>query len=155
MNIRRGTASDAGSIAALIASFQSQLTDDPAGLGAEQYLASVSEEAERLYLQSTRYIYLVAEERHALLGFIAIRDGTHLFHLFVARSHQRAGMATRLWQAALEAACQGGPAAFTVNSSLNAVPVYEAFGFRATGPVASVHGISFLPMRLEALRHNA
>lgn len=151
MNIRRGTPSDAGSVAALIASFQSQLTDDPTGLGAAQYLASVSEDAERQYLHSARYVYFVAEEGHSLLGFIAIRDGTHLFHLFVARSHQRAGIATRLWQAAQEAAsCHGGLATFTVNSSLNAVPVYEAFGFRPAGAVVSVHGISFLPMRLEA-----
>jgi hypothetical protein len=36
---------------------------------------------------------------------------------------------------------------FTVNSSLSAVPVYQAFGFAPAGSLQSVHGISFLPMR--------
>lgn len=36
---------------------------------------------------------------------------------------------------------------FTVNSSLNAVEVYERFGFRAVGSIVEVHGVSFLPMR--------
>jgi predicted GNAT family N-acyltransferase len=36
---------------------------------------------------------------------------------------------------------------FTVNSSLSAVPVYQAFGFVPAGSIQSMHGISFLPMR--------
>ena len=117
-------------------------------------LASVCEDAQRQYLLSPRYAYLVAEEQNSLVGCIAIRDGTHLFHLFVARSHQRSGVATRLWLAAKEAASSaGGPVSFTVNSSLNAVPVYGAFGFRPAGAIVSVHGVSFLPMRLDALKH--
>ena len=51
MNLRRGTVVDAGPIAELIASFQSELTLDPSGVGADQYLASVSEHAERQYLE--------------------------------------------------------------------------------------------------------
>ena len=35
----------------------------------------------------------------------------------------------------------------TVNSSLGAVAVYQAFGFVPTGSTQQVHGISFLPMR--------
>ena len=47
MEIRYGSPSDAEAIARLIASFQSELTDDPSGAGAEAYLASVSVKAER------------------------------------------------------------------------------------------------------------
>ena len=152
MEFRAGSLADAEAIAGLIASFHSELTDDPSGVGAEEYLASVSLQAEREYLGSERYRYLLAYSDSQLAGFIAIRDGSHLFHLFVERSHQRQGIGRRLWELALEELCapsrDGG---FTVNSSLSAVPVYHAFGFVPAGSIQSMHGISFLPMRRPAL----
>src|SRR5438094_10643801 len=60
MEIRSGSPSDTEAIARLIASFQSELIDDPSGAGAEAYLASVSAQAEREYLTSPRYRYLLA-----------------------------------------------------------------------------------------------
>lgn len=156
MNLRPGTVADAGLIADLIASFQPELTVDPTGAGAEQYIASVSEGAERQYLESPRYFYIVAEEASAFAGFIAIRDNSHLFHLFVAPAFQRNGLARRLWRAAREEALgRSNPGAFTVNSSLNAVSVYKAFGFVPSGSVTTAHGISFMPMRLPLTEHDA
>jgi GNAT superfamily N-acetyltransferase len=153
MKTRPGAPADADAVADLIASFQPELTERPDGAGAEQYLASVSAEAERSYLESDRYSYVVAEHDGAMLGFIAIRDTSHVFHLFVARPHQRQGVARRLWQEAnARALGAAAPTLFTVNSSLNAVPVYQAFGFQAVGPVVSTHGISFLPMQLAVPR---
>jgi ribosomal protein S18 acetylase RimI-like enzyme len=148
MKIRSGSPSDAEAIARLIASFQSELTDDPSGAGAEVYLASVSVDAEREYLASARYRYLVAYAGSQLAGFIAIRDGSHLFHLFVERAHQRKGLARRLWEQALrDLGAHKSRGAFTVNSSLLAVPVYRAFGFVPLGSTKSADGISFLPMQ--------
>ena len=98
------------------------------------------------YLASERYRYLLAYSDSQLAGFIAIRDGFHLFHLFVERSHQRQGIARRLWERALEElSTPGSDGAFTVNSSLSAVPVYQAFGFVPAGSIQRMHGISFLP----------
>jgi ribosomal protein S18 acetylase RimI-like enzyme len=152
MEFRAGASADAEAIAGLIASFQSELTDDPSGAGAEEYLASVSVQAEREYLASERYRYLLAYSDSQLVGFIAIRDGSHLFHLFVDRTQQRRGIARRLWERALEDLCApGSDGGFTVNSSLRAVSVYEAFGFVPVGSIQSIHGISFLPMRRPAL----
>ncbi|HEY2802057.1 MAG TPA: GNAT family N-acetyltransferase [Chthoniobacterales bacterium] len=149
MNLRRGTVVDAGPIAELIASFQSELTVDPSGVGADHFLASVSQDAERQYLESPKYFFMVAEESGTLAGFIAIRDNAHLFHLFVARPFHRRGLARRLWHEAREEALRcGNPGGFTVNSSLNAIVVYKAFGFMPSAPVTTEHGISFLPMRL-------
>lgn len=126
------------------------LTLDPTGAGAEEFLASVSGEAEARYLSSLRYMYLVAEEDGALVGFIALRDNCHLFHLFVDLDRQRQGIARELWSRARDRALHSGnPGEFTVNSSLIAVPVYESFGFRAVGPVVKTHGIAFLPMCLK------
>lgn len=149
MHIRPGTPADAKAVASLIASFQPSLTLDPSGAGAEQYLASVSEEAERQYLESPRYAYLVAERDGQVVGFVAMRDNKHLFHLFVDSANQRAGIARALWEQARQLCQRAGPVAeFTVNSSLNAVPVYRSFGFVPAGAVTQMHGIAFLPMRL-------
>src|SRR5438105_2158929 len=145
MEFRVGSPADAEAIAGLIASFQSELTDDPSGAGAEGYLASVSLQAEREYLASERYGYLLAYADSQLAGFIAIRDGSHLFHLFVERSRQRQGIARRLWERALEELCSpGSDGGFTVNSSLSAVPVYLAFGFVPAGLIESM-GSRFCP----------
>jgi ribosomal protein S18 acetylase RimI-like enzyme len=155
MNIRSATPADARPLAELIASFQPMLTLDPSGVGAEQYLASVSEEAERQYLESPRYTYFVTEQEGEVVGFIAMRDRTHLFHLFVAAEYQGQGIASSLWRQAREHAVRGGePSVFTVNSSLNAVVVYERFGFVRSGAEVQAHGIAFLPMRL-ALKNDA
>ena len=149
MNIRRGTPSDAITLAALIAEFQPILTLDPTGAGADKYLASVSETAEREYLESPRYSYFVAEREGDLVGFIAIRDRTHLFHLFVAAESQGQGIASALWaRARAHAISAGAVSEFTVNSSLNAVAVYQHFGFVTAGPEVHAHGIAFLPMKL-------
>jgi GNAT superfamily N-acetyltransferase len=153
MEFRAGSPADAEAIAGLIASVQSELTDDPSGAGADEFFASVSVQAEREYLASERYRYLLAYSDSELAGFIAIRDGSHLFHLFVERSHQGQGIARRLWERALRQLCApGSDGNFTVNSSLSAVPVYQAFGFVPAGSVQRMHGISFLPMRFPALR---
>ena len=152
IEFRAGSPADAEAIAGLIASFQSELTDDPSGAGAEEYLASVSVRAEREYLASARYRYLLAYSGSQLAGFIAIRDGSHLFHLFVERTRQRQGIARRLWEQALSELCApSSDGGFTVNSSLSAVAVYQAFGFVPVGSTQSMHGISFLPMRRPAL----
>jgi len=152
MEFRAGLPADAEAIAGLIASFQTELTNDPSGAGAAEYLASVSALAEREYLSSARYGYLLACSGSRLAGFIAIRDGSHLFHLFVERTHQRQGIARLLWEQALRELCApNSEGVFTVNSSLSAVPVYQAFGFTPAGSLQSQHGISFLPMRRPAL----
>ena len=151
MDIRAGLPSDAEAVASLIASFQSELTDDPSGAGAESYLASVSVDAEREYLASARYRYLLAFVESELAGCIAIRDGFHLFHLFVGREHQRQGLGRRLWQQALQELCTpNSEGVLTVNSSLSAVPVYRALGFVPVDSTQSAHGISFVPMQRPA-----
>ena len=155
MNIRTATPADARSLAEIIASFQPLLTLDPSAVGAEQYLAAVSEEAEREYLESPRYTYFVAENEGEVIGFIAMRDRTHLFHLFVAAKYQGQGIARSLWRKAREHAIRTGElSTFTVNSSLNAALVYERFGFVRSGAEVQAHGIAYLPMQL-ALKNDA
>jgi GNAT superfamily N-acetyltransferase len=150
MNIRPGNPCDSRRLAEFFESFKPLFTLDPSGAGAEHFLASVSEAAEHQYLKSPRYAYWAAELDGKVLGFIAMRDKTHLFHLFVAAEHQRNGIAASLWRYAREQVIRdGGVGEFTVNSSMGAVPVYERFGFVPAGERVRMHGIAFLPMRLK------
>lgn len=147
LRLAPGTVADAVPIAALIASLRSRVTDHPDGIGAEGFLASVSAEAEAGYLASPRHAFLLAWHGDDLAGFIALRDGSHLFHLFVAEAWQGRGLAGWLWRTLRDAARQHDPALrFTVNASPDAVPVYVRWGFRAAGPEVAVDGIRFLPM---------
>jgi GNAT superfamily N-acetyltransferase len=149
MELRPARIHDASAISALILSFSHEFTVEPEGAGAEQFLASVSAEAESGYIGDQRYQYIVAIEGARLVGFIAIRDRSHVFHLFVAAERQRQGLATRLWDAALSAARDArNSQCFTVNSSRIAVPVYERFGFRVSGEPVEKHGICFVPMQM-------
>jgi GNAT superfamily N-acetyltransferase len=94
-------------------------------------------------------VYHVAHAGDELAGFIAMRERSHLYHMFVDRRWHRQGLAHRLWEVAQAAALEGGPlAAFTVNSSNFAVPVYEAFGFVRTAPMQCMKGLYFNPMAL-------
>ena len=95
--------------------------------------------------------YHVAEVEGRIVGFAGVRGNSHLYHLFVATSLQRSGIGRTLWdaaRAACEAAGHRGP--FTVNASDNAVPVYERWGFRRTGPPVSSNGIVYNPMEFES-----
>jgi GNAT superfamily N-acetyltransferase len=147
MQFRRATLEDAYAISQLIQVLAHGFVSNSDGSGAEQFWASVSESAEASYIANPRYAYTVAMSGEVLAGFIAMRDTSHVFHLFVSHQFQRQGLATKLWAHELALAHESGHAApFTVNSSLNAVPVYRRFGFTAVSAVTHAHGVSFLPM---------
>lgn len=99
-------------------------------------------------------LYYVAEVDGKLGGFIAMRDNRHLYHMFVARELHGKGLARNLWRHAREEAiARGNPGVFTVNASNHAVAVYEAMGFRRTGPMQLKNGIYFNPMQLGGTDH--
>src|SRR5262245_12362813 len=140
MIFRAATESDAGAISELILSFRDEYLVDPSGRGAEEFLASVSAEAERGYIGSSRYFYLLGEAEGALAGVIALRDRTHVFRLFVSRACQGQGLSRELWRRTCEAVVPAGEAVeFTVNSSTRAVPVYSRFGFEQTSAPIQMH----------------
>ncbi|MFL6675305.1 MAG: GNAT family N-acetyltransferase [Massilia sp.] len=95
------------------------------------------------------YAYHVALAGGEIAGFVAVRERSHLYHLFVDKRWQRQGLARRLWDVARSAAlAAGNGGTFTVNSSNLAVPVYESFGFVRTAPMQCVRGVRFNPMLL-------
>jgi GNAT superfamily N-acetyltransferase len=91
--------------------------------------------------------YYKATQGENLAGVVALRDNAHLYHLFVAPAFQGQGLSRMLWEHARgDALSRGNTGAFTVNATPYAVPVYERFGFQATGPRVETKGIAFVPM---------
>ncbi|WP_230541174.1 GNAT family N-acetyltransferase [Janthinobacterium sp. FW305-129] len=148
--LRPALVADAPAIVALIDDLMPFLTLHPDGAGAEKFIEHCRRPAIEGYLSQTRYAYQLAHIDGVLAGVVAMRDNTHLFHMFVPRALHRRGMARRLWQAARDASlARADVTAFTVNSSLYALPLYESLGFVATGPKVEMDGIAFVPMRME------
>ena len=100
------------------------------------------------------FVYHAAIVDGVLAGFIGVRGGTHVYHLFVDAPFHRRGIARALWLAARSAALDGGKGAghggiFTVNASNVSVPFYESLGFERTAPM-QVSTVRYNPMRLVA-----
>lgn len=96
------------------------------------------------------YVYHLAEIDGVLAGFIAVRDRSHVYSLYVERRFHRRGVARRLWETARAAALgPGHPGVFTVNASSHALPFYASIGFVPSAAMQS--GIvRYHPMRLGA-----
>jgi GNAT superfamily N-acetyltransferase len=148
--LRPALVADAPAIVALIDDLMPFLTLHPDGAGAEKFIEHCRQPAIERYLSDPRYAYQLAHIDGELAGVVAMRDNTHLFHMFVPRALHRRGMARRLWQAARDAAlAKGDVTTFTLNSSVYALPLYASLGFVPSGPRVEEGGIAFVPMRME------
>lgn len=148
-SIRDATPGDAAAISALLGTLQRFVLDDLAA--AAPFIATITPGAFRRTLSDPAYRYHVAVLSGRVVGVVGVRDDTHLYHLFVDPSLHGRGLGRLLWAHAFGVARENGAAGpFTVNSSRGAVPVYERFGFRATGPEVQKDGITFVPMELGA-----
>ena len=114
-----------------------------------RFLANNNEDRIRAFV-ARGFRYHVAESAGRIVGFVGVRDNKHLYHLFVANDFQRRGLGRRLWVAARdECIAAGNPGLFTVNSSNNAVPVYERLGFARSGPAKNNGGVVYNPMAMQ------
>jgi ribosomal protein S18 acetylase RimI-like enzyme len=152
IEFRDATAADALRISALLTTLAEEFIVREFSTEGRLHLLTqfgVTEMQERL--QAHEYRFQVAEDGAVLAGVVAVRAATHLQYLFVARSHQRSGLARRLWELARLDAIGGGNAAgrFTVNASAYAVAAYERLGFRRVGSVGEANGVRFQPMESE------
>lgn len=149
--IRFATIEDTAAISALITPLaETYIVHEFADSGARALLESVAPQAIARYIESG-YRYYVMEGPSELIGVVATRDNSHLYHLFVAESSQGSGLARRLWQTAKEACESAGHRGdFTVNSSRFAVGFYEQLGFVREGLEVERGGVIAVPMRWPA-----
>ncbi|NMH66132.1 GNAT family N-acetyltransferase [Shewanella salipaludis] len=149
MELRQATSADIGQISALVTELVTKyIAPDCTPEGAELLLNAMTPEAFEGYL-AAGYRYHVADIAGAIVGLVGIRDNAHLYHLFVADSHQGQGLSRRLWELAREVAlAAGNEGVFTVNSALNAKDVYLRLGFVPLAGVRERAGIRDIPMEL-------
>ncbi len=141
--IRQARPSDADAISRMIVGMAHYFLTDPAATDCQPFLETLTPPATANRIASERFRYFVAEDAGGLIGVIAMRDGAHLYHLFVDATKHRQGIARSLWE---HARVESGNTSFTVNSSLFAVPAYQRLGFIAKSGVQSANGLSFVPM---------
>jgi len=76
-----------------------------------------------------------------LAGVAAIRDDSHVFHLFVSTRHQGRGIARKLWDRMLrDSHRRAGTRLFTLNAAPGAVPVYLRLGCKHNPKAKPVPG---------------
>jgi GNAT superfamily N-acetyltransferase len=149
VQIHPATLTDAARISELILHMQDLLTIEPNGVGAEEFLQSLRPEAIASYITSPNFNYLIGTNDDKLVGLVAVRDNQHLYHLFVSSAEHGKGYGKQLWNAAkAQSIARGNIGEFTVNSSLNAIAVYQSFGFVAVAGKEEKHGIAYIPMCL-------
>ncbi|MBY0573269.1 MAG: GNAT family N-acetyltransferase [Undibacterium sp.] len=151
MQIRHATESDAPAISALVHSVAHYFTIDPSGLGAEEFFNTITPSAIAGYITAANFDYYVGvNETQQIIAAIALRDNSHLYHLFVTEKEQGKGYAKCLWLNLKDAALAHGNAGkFTVNASIFAQPMYTTFGFIQTSEAQEMHGLRFVPMVLD------
>ena len=108
VSIRPALPGEAKPISDLIKSVARYFTLHPDGKGAEKFLLSTAPEAIDGYITNPSFNYLVGLTGQDLAGVVAVGDGKHLFHLFVAPQFQRHGIARQLLQAARSVAIASG-----------------------------------------------
>lgn len=147
--IRKATVSDSHIISQLISSnAQLLLQDDFEDDGLSFFLTAVKSTSIKEYMEQG-FAYWVAEIDSEVVGVVAIKDVSHIFHLFVDKAHHKKGIAKQLWQEVLKySLANDSNGIFTLNSTSYALPVYQNWGFVTTDEEQIRHGIRFTPMKL-------
>jgi len=128
--IRKAIESDALTVSELIIGLSEYFASASISQISQKFWDSISVEAVTERIASPDYCCFVAEDVNGLSGFVAFRNPSHLFHLFVAAHAQSQGLGKLLWQKVLDrSACSK----ITVNSSVFAIPFYQRLGFTQVG----------------------
>jgi len=148
-SIRPARESDAEEISALIVSLSHYFLSEPNSPEIGPFLKTLTPAATAERIGSDTFSCFVAEIEHEICGVMAVRNKNHVYHLFVQSQMHRKGIARALWE---YVRTQFETEAFTVNSSLYAVPIYERLGFKVVKQPQNADGLVFVPMEF---RHDS
>lgn len=157
ISIRIATDSDVPGISRLLRSLSHTYIVSPDDPEVDSFLATLTEGAISRFIDRRDVVYLVAATSTAeLVGAAAISGHQNVEHLFVDPAYQGMGLGRRLWERLRSHALRSGnPGLFKVNSSLNAVPIYERFGFVIAAPKVERYGGAYVPMVLKPAAANS
>jgi GNAT superfamily N-acetyltransferase len=150
ISIRIATDSDISGISRLLRSLSHTYIVSPDNPEVDTFLATLKEDAIATFIRRPDVVYFVAIAPTAeLIGAAAISGARSVEHLFVETGYQGIGLGRRLWEHLRDRAIDSGnPGLFIVNSSVNAVPIYERFGFVRAAPKVERFGGAYIPMTL-------
>lgn len=147
--IRKASVADAEDMSAIVHHYSTGFLADPKGDDAKVFLASTSPDRFVAHILSANRKFFVAAASEAFIGFISLRDDSHINQFFVLEDYHQKGIGSQLWnRVRAEAAPALRHHKFTVKSSLYAVPVYERFGFTRTADRTEERGLIYVPMEL-------
>lgn len=151
ISIRSAVDTDVPGISRLLRSLSHTYIVSPDDPGVDKFLATLTEPAISQFIGRSDILYLVAiTSSPELVGAAAISGNYKVEHLFVDPVYQGIGLGRRLWEHLRDHALgSGNPGLFEVNSSLNAVPIYERFGFAIAAPKVERYGGAYIPMVLQ------
>ena len=151
IHIRGAVETDAPGISRLLGSLSYTYIVSPDDPDVGKFLATLTESAISKFIKRSDILYLVAINSSSILvGSAAISGNYRVEHLFVDPAYQGIGLGRRLWERLRDHALRSGnPGRFEVNSSVNAVPIYERFGFAIAAPKVERYGGAYIPMVLK------
>lgn len=146
-DIRIATADDAEQISSLVCAVARDYVGPTLGEGGlDKLLRSMNAASTRNRL-SDGWPTFCASQDGQLAGVVVVSPPSHLFHLFVKSDVQQCGIGRALLEVADQAAVElAGHRLATVNSSLNALSVYQKWDFVPEGSVRDLDGVRFQPM---------
>ncbi|GGF80339.1 GNAT family N-acetyltransferase [Alteromonas lipolytica] len=144
MNIRQAHAEDVPHIAGLVNSLTSFMVSKGSSAVPAWLINTLTVPAFKQRMSDAHYVHLVCCDDKAILGYLALKGGDHLYHLFVNQSHHGQGIARKLWGTVQQQQKLAGRV--IVRASLFAVPVYQRLGFQLAGPQEHYDGLDFQPM---------
>lgn len=146
--IRIAINSDVPGISRLLRSLSHTYIVSPDDPEVDKFFDTLTDSAISIFIGRRDVVYLVAATSTTeLVGAAAMSGNQKVEHLFVDPAYQGIGLGRRLWEHLRDRALRSGnPGLFKVNSSLNAVPIYERFGFVVESPKVERYGGAYVPM---------
>lgn len=102
---------------------------------------TVEEFIQRIKSEKFKHYAYVVDNK--IVGYIAIKNQNHLYHLFVDENYHGKGIAKSLWQFINENLEFDS---MSTNASLFAIDVYESFGFVKEGEIKVEDELKYQPM---------
>jgi GNAT superfamily N-acetyltransferase len=94
-----------------------------------------------------RFSQYVVLRQEVLLGWMEVRDDSHISMLFVHKDYQRRGIGKNLIQIAIDNAIHTNNQALTLNSSPNSIEAYLTLGFTLLSDLCMINGVKFYEMK--------
>lgn len=118
--------------------------------GVEEFKRYIDLDVIRARFDNNHLIYLAEDlDSKHIVGMLEIRNYEHISLFFVDKAYMGQNIGRKLSELAFERCVNNGGKILTVNSSPNAIGIYEKLGFKATDEEQVVKGIKFVPMEIE------